>query len=242
MSEYDNQERPKIVKNAFDDAKMRISAPPPKGSERWASFGVGFVQNQPRFIVRTNVEADDRQGYAQAAMDQMAFHFFLDRVEDVIAGTRNKYQQENDTGKMAERTLDSKLTVMREMSDDDGKKGCIFVALTKKGITPIKFYLDISVYHRAYNEDGTEMNAAERSNLAARAWVGSIRALLPAVAAKEFVVREYNQPGAGGQQYGNRQQQGGYNNNRPPQRSHGPDSGGSREPIAADTAFDGLPM
>jgi hypothetical protein len=238
MSDYANQERPKIIKNAFDDAKMRISAPPPKGSERWASFGVGFVQNQPRFIVRTNVESDDRQGFAQAAMDQLAFYFFLDRVEDVIEGRATKYTMENDTGKMSERVLDSKLVVMREDSDADGKKGCIFVALLKKGITPVKFYLDISVYHRVYNLDGTEMNAAERSNLAARAWVGSIRTLLPAVAAKEFVVREYNQ------QNNNRPQAaGGYNNNRPQQHGQGPDTRvGNREPISDDTAFDGLPM
>lgn len=239
MSEYDAQDKPKFLKTAFDDAKMRLSAPPPKGATRPASLAISFSQNSPCFILRTNVDADEKNGFARAGMDPFAFVAVLNAIDDVINKKFDAWSIECDTGSPQERRLDAKVVVKRETDVGTGKDGSVFIGVIKKGVTPVKFYFEPSAWHRFIGADGKEVDNATRSEFAGRAFTCHVRAVLAVVQASNFIERVYTPPnGGGGYQQRNNNGGGGNNYQRSAPAAKGPDAA-----IGPELSFeDDMPM
>lgn len=180
----------KFVKNALHESKLRMSAPTVKGGTRRPTLSVETYLNNPRIVVWTGVETDTDKGRITAALDALTFTDFLNRLGNVIDGESKGFVFKNFTGPYADKKLATKLMVGRESDESTGHKDEIFIAVLGMNITAVKFYFSVSEYHVVTDIDGNELDALERSNGAARAWMRWFSKFVPMVLATTYVEPE----------------------------------------------------
>lgn len=208
MSDYKPEYKTEFKTSILDEAKLALRSKV-EGSTGTAMLKVSILNNQPRVTVFTGVAGDPNKGCIIARMDGPAFATFLTTALDLIEtedfkkfGVYNKSHPKDGEGKQntKEFKVDSLLQIAK---DADGR---LFISVTDKQITPVKFYFEPTNYHNfVYN--GGESTPAEISKFYAKGWIKLIFKLFPMVMESQF--EPYKKPNQNGNAGG------GYNNNRP---------------------------
>jgi len=241
-------------KNALDNPKLKLSAN--NIDNKKATLAVGFVSNNPRLVVYTNVVADaterNKGGQILASLDSVAFEGFLSLIEKAIH-TKEAWADCFETrnyifpkGQRSEKPV-TQATVYVGREED----GEIWVSVCSfdKERPRIKFPFGPATDNKGEaffsykHKDGTPYSKGELSALYAKSWVALIRQLVAQIHVTEYKEPEPRDPnggnrgGYGGGNGGNRSgggNGGGYNGGgAPASNSFDNDAGG-----AADSFFD----
>lgn len=202
-----NFQAPPRAKNAMDEFKLRLSCPPVQGAQKPGSFAISLVANNPRIDVYTNVPNDKNNGNIRAAMDMPVFYMLLEAMQDALTLEDSqvlKIQNLNHTFFEGKRSEQPKLISTTCVGRD--KEGCLFIAVVAKDRPYLKFNLLPSNYHAMIGVDGNPMDKRQASNYFLRGYSAMLRAMMAAVAAKE-----YQEPVKKDQQGGGQRPQGGGN-------------------------------
>jgi hypothetical protein len=214
-------------KIALDNPKLKLSAI--NSDNKRASLAVGFVSNNPRLVVYTNVVADaterNKGGQILASLDSVSFEVFLGMIEQAIRmkeAWSDCFETKNyifPKGQRSERPITQATVYVGR--DEDGE---IWVSVCSfdKERPRIKFPFGPASDNKGESfftykhKDGSTFTKGEVSALYARAWVSLIRNLvahLHITEYKEPEPRDGNGGGRGGYGGGNGGgNRGGYNN------------------------------
>lgn len=227
--------------NLLDEFKMRLSADPLPNckvyGERKATpqLAIRIKDNQPRFVVYTNVENDKNNGIIEAAMDSMVFMMAMQLIRDVAEGKSKGGQIQNrgfsfgSQGRSAEPHI---LSVTRVGVDDNG---LICIAVLAKGRPEATFRFGPHEWHPMVDVSGSSVKPPEQSRLYALAYVNLMEKAVVKVLGNEFI----NYTDLKARKEANRQARsggnGGNNYNRNQQASSNAGSGNSTPSDANDS-------
>jgi hypothetical protein len=195
-----NQKAP----NMLSDFKMKLSAPPVNGANKAAAFQVGIYKNNPRFIVRTNVEGDKNYGKIEAPMDVFTFFAAMNTITEVANSEgETHYSIENHDyiypgGKRSDSPVLVSTTHIGKEQD-----GRVYIAVTANNRPKVKFYFESPMYHFIKGKDREAIPASKDSRAYALAWVDAMSRLVPLIMKDEFVPYvPKNQRQGGGSNWG----------------------------------------
>ena len=190
-------------KNALDEYKLRLSAPPAQGATKPASMAFSVVSNNPRIDVYTNVPNDKNNGNIRAAMDSPTFYSLLELLEKAINGPAdNRYsiKNMNHTFFEGKRSEHPKLISTTTVGKD--KEGRVFISLIAKDRPLIKFVFLPSMYHSLVKMDGSDFSEAEMSEVYARAYLNLLRNLVADVLTETYTEPKPRDENGGGNRGG----------------------------------------
>lgn len=215
-------------KIALDNPKLKLSAV--NCDNKKATLAVGFVSNNPRLVVYTNVVADaterNKGGQILASLDSQAFEVFLGMIEQALRSKEAMttcFETKNyifPKGQRSEKPVTQAIVYVGR--EEDGEIW-ISVCSFDKERPRIKFPFAPATDNKGEpffiykHKDGSPFSKAEVSALYARAWVALIRDLVG-----QLHVTEYKEPeprdqngggGRGGWGGGNNNGGGNRNNN-----------------------------
>lgn len=228
---------PPRKKTIVDYAGLRLTAPAVQGADKRPSLAVIVNRNQVRFDVYTNVPNDKKNGNIRAELDPAAFCFFIEGLEDIIKAPNEKQfviECKDYTWSGGQRS--EKMMVQSKLMVAKDKAGKIFISLQSyDGDRPkIRFFFDIPWKNELLidRQPATEQQVSE---IAARAFVRNLMAMVPITLANSFEepVKKDKQ---GGQPQRGGFQQGGYNRNN--QQSRNEDDGGSSTSKSSSDEYD----
>lgn len=235
----------------IDDLKLRMYADPVNGGKRKPSLSVSMYENNPRLVVKTNMDNDKDYGKITAAMDMPIFFSFLDVLESVINGPNDSQQRiVNKKRKFINgesKILDDTYTIVGK--DKDGVVWISVLAYDKER-PRIKFEFGSNEYHGILNRDGSPYDKGKWTQHAARGWMEIMRRVLSQVFVKNYEYVDYyakksdRKQASGGNNGGNRgggyqQRPGGYQGNQ--QNARQAPQGGTPSGIQDDWQDD-MPM
>ncbi|QXO10235.1 hypothetical protein pEaSNUABM37_00276 [Erwinia phage pEa_SNUABM_37] len=101
-------------------------------------------------------------------------------------------------GKKSDNPMEKgKITIGRD------NEGCVYMGLSGKDITPIKFVFALSMFDELCDDQGNRVGGAEESEFAAAVFVESYRGLLPVIATMYYKEPEKKEGGGQGGNGGN---------------------------------------
>jgi hypothetical protein len=240
----------------IDDLKLRLYAAPVNGAQKRPQFRVQIYENNPRFVVKTNVDNDKDHGKITAAMDLPIFFMVADILEKVIQGPNdNQLRVVNKKRKFINgesKILDDTYTVVGK--DAAGVVWISILAYDKER-PRIKFELLPNEYHTVIGPGGAPYDKGLMSQHFATGYLDTLKKIIHGVFVKDYKYVDYfakksdrKQGGGGGNQggYQNRSQGnqggGGGNYNRPQQSQPAAQTRGSTSVDNDWSADDDLPM
>ena len=216
-------QKPPRKKNAFNNPKIRLSAPNPMmKTGPWATLGFDFIQNNPRVVVDTkdpNLSGQEN-GYGRitAPLDPVVFMILIEGIQAAIqAKEAFKLKIENSNHEFVGGQRSAEITHLTDIWVGKDAEGQIFISVVKANASnwpSIKFVFAPADrrYHKFFKEDGTEWNKAELSVLAAKSYVRLLTGMMPSIADTHYYEAPPNpnwkSGGGGGKSFGGG---GGYN-------------------------------
>lgn len=219
---------PQREKHALDDFKLRLSAEKlPNGKSR-PTLTVTVVNNNPRFVVYTQVEGDKDNGKIQAEVDMQVMYSILEAIEMVIAGPNdNRFQFVNKNFTWFGGKKSDTPQVLSKIQIGKDNTGVVYISvLSAQNDRPkIKFPFGFSNFHQLVRPGTDEaVPESEISVLAAKGWIRLMTELLADVFVDKWTEPQKKEGGGGG---GNRGGYGGGGGNRGGGgNSYGASSGG----------------
>ena len=216
-------QKPQRKKNAFQNPKIRLSAPNPMlKTGPWATLGFDFIQNNPRIVVDTkdpNLSGPEN-GYGRitAPLDSVVFLMLIEGIQAAIqAKEAMKLKIENSNHEFVNGQRSAEIAHLTDIWIGKDAEGQVFISVVKANASnwpSIKFTFGPADrrYHKFFKEDGNEWSKAELSVLAAKAYVRLLTGLLPCIADTHYYEAPPNpnwkSGGGGGNKFGGG---GGYN-------------------------------
>lgn len=242
MSDYNNggQRPAPRPTHALNNKKLDIWAP--NGQGKNATLKWGFVSNNPRLNVYTNVDNDRDNGRISANLDLPTFAIFLNLLNEAInfkpkegmpefkVKIENKRANFKPGAERGSKVTESELWVGKDTD------GVVWLSVTAYQRPKIKFPFVLSDWHSLQHASGEGYTKAEASVLVARAYVKLLEHMIAIMAVnlwEEPKKKDAPNGGQGGSNGGgyNRGGQGngggGYN------RNQGGGSGGGSAPSSA---------
>lgn len=192
------------VKNALDNAKLKLSAPS-TASGKYANMVFSIVSNNPRITVYTGDPDDntEKNGYGkiQANLDIYTWYAFLEKVKQIAATkeeTKIKFENLNFTwfgGKRSEKPV-----VVSELWVGRDAQGVMWVSvLSSDSARPkIKFPFGPTTYHRMITSDGQPVSKPELSSIYALSFARALDALSSQIFVKEYTEPKQKENNSGG--------------------------------------------
>jgi hypothetical protein len=245
--------------NALRDYKLALLADPAEGAIEQngrtmpPTFKVGVKDNQPYFVVYTNVKDDANKGVIEANMDLYTFGAVMAAVKAAAVDPnfatlifQNKGYFYGANGRSEQPGVKSQTVVGR---DSDGN---VFIALTAKNRPNIRFRFLPSEWHNLIDAKGNPVPNTTVSSLYASGYASVIELLVVKIVEREYITNDdikarkeanKNNGGKGGWQGGGNRSGGaggGFNRNAGGGGSfrNNNSSGGSGGAAAAETDFD----
>lgn len=213
MSNGNNFTPPPRVKNAFDIAKLRLSAPTPGAPGQKSSLQLTLVKNMPRFLIWTNdpAEKDDKnKGYGKitANLDPVALTAFWQIVKEVIAHDGpTKMAVANKGYKYFGRERSETPVVLNHLICGKNEDGVIWMMVSEKGRPQITFEFRMPEWHTLMDGAGNPTAPAIESRIVANGWIDLMGLLMTVMIADNYEEpppRDQNGGGKGGYSGGNR--------------------------------------
>lgn len=240
MSDF---QKPKRVKHALNNPKLRISAPNPAVKGVYSTLAFDVYQNNPRIVVDTKdpslANPDNGYGRITAALDPTVFGVFLEFLDKSIKSDgATKFKIENYGFEYVNGQRSQEAAHLSDVWVGKEADGTVFISVISKkpGFPTIKFPFGLSDqrWHKIYHGDGTQFTKAELSEKAAAAYLRLLTNLVPNVLDTHY----YDAPP--NTNWKNKGNGGGYGGNR------GGNGGGGGynkpAPAAADLGDDDLPF
>lgn len=205
-------------KSYLNDWNMGMKGPVQNGAQHPSEFKMVMAGNNVAIQVETKLRDAKNYGRFEVKVPYMSAIGVLEAINLLLqnpAKTKVSYTMKDfiffGPGKKSDNPMEKgKLTIGR-----DGE-GCLYMGLSGKDITPIKFVFALSMYDELVGEDGNRVNGAEESNFAGKVFYQTYIGLLPVIATMYYKEPEPKNPqgGNGGGQGGNGGGYGGGNQNR----------------------------
>ena len=201
----------------LDVKKLRLVAEPHKnasvdfkGNPKQPEFAIGLHENQPHFVVTTNVETDTKNyGKIKAELDTFNFNAIMEAILEAASGNPNFTE--------VRVTCRGYVWTSKGRSDKPLVKATVIVGRNDKGEVwiavldydqarpSIQFVFRGNEWHDYLNADGTPIDAARQSRFIARGYVDIMRRFVAARLDKEAIhwedakaARESKKNGGGG--------------------------------------------
>lgn len=205
-------------KSYLNDWNMGMKGPVQNGAQHPSEFKMVMAGNNVAIQVETKLRDAKNYGRFEVKVPYMSAIGVLEAINLLLqnpAKTKASYTMKDyiffGPGKKSDNPMEKgKLTIGR---DGDG---CLYMGLSGKDITPIKFVFALSMYDELLGEDGSRVSGAEESNFAGKVFYQTYIGLLPVIATMYYKEPEPKNPqgGNGGGQGGNGGGYGGGNQNR----------------------------
>lgn len=212
-------------KSFLNDWNTCMKGPVQNGAQHPSEFRMVMAGNNVAIQVETKLRDAKNYGRFEVKVPYMSAIGVLEAINLLLKNpSKNKvsYTMKDfiffGPGKKSDSPMEKgKLTIGR-----DGE-GCMYMGLSGKDITPIKFIFALSMFDELTGEDGNRANGAEESTFAATVFYSSYIGLLPVIATMYYKEPEPKNPqgGNGGNGGG---QGGGYNGGG--QQNRGGNGGG----------------
>lgn len=192
MSNGTNFTPPPRVKNAFDIAKLRLSAPTPGAPGQKSSLQLTLVKNMPRFLVWTNdpSEKDDKnKGYGKITgnLDPVALTAFWQIVKEVIAHDGpTKMAVANKGYKYFGKERSETPVVLNHLICGKNEDGCIWMMVSEKGRPQISFEFRMPEWHTLLDQGGNPVPIAVESRIVANGWIDLMGSLMHVMIADNY--------------------------------------------------------
>lgn len=197
MSDF---QKPVRKKNAFNNSKLRLSAPNPNAKGVFSNLSWDVYQNNPRIVVDTrdpNLSSPENSyGRIQAAMDPLVFSLFLNFLKEAIESpSAVKFKIENFSFEYTNGQRAQEASHTSDVWVGKDAEGQMFITVVSKKGTHwpvIKFIFGPSDerFHKFYRGDGTSISKAELSVYAAKGYTE----LLPLLMANVLDTHYYDVP------------------------------------------------
>lgn len=185
MSDYNNggQRPAPRPTNALNNQKLKLWAS--NGAGKNASLSFGFVGNNPRINVYTNIENDRDNGRISANMDIPVFIAFLNILKQAIdfkpteatpdfkVKIENKRPNFKPGAEKGSKVTESELWVGKD------NEGVVWLSVTAYQRPKIKFPFSLSDYHALQHSTGEFFTKGEASVLCAKAYHQFLMNLIP---------------------------------------------------------------
>jgi hypothetical protein len=224
--------------NILSDYKYRLLSDPVQGARKRPTLELDFYKNNPRFIVRTQVDGDKDHGRIQAPMDADTMFAIMQSIEDMATGklTERKEYQHWDyyfmNGKRSDDVVKKATTII-----DRDEDGVMFIAVIAKDRPKIKFHFKYDMYTKLFI-NGVEASPEVASNDAAMSYKTRMVKIIPKLLVNNFVpyVPPNQNNGGNGGGYNNNNGGGNYGNNN--DGGYNGNGGGGNQGASAPTDDD----
>lgn len=187
-------------KSFLNDWNTCMKGPVQNGAQHPSEFRMVMAGNNVAIQVETKLRDAKNYGRFEVKVPYMTAIGVLTAIDYLLKNpSKNKvsYTMKDfiffGPGKKSDNPMEKgKLTVGR---DGDG---CVYMGLSGKDITPIKFIFALPMYDELTGEDGNRVNAAEESSFAATVFYETYRGLLPVIATMYYKEPEKKDGGNGG--------------------------------------------
>lgn len=227
MAEQNQQYRKPLPKTAFNEFKLRMSARKLEGANRRPTLAFSLVKNNPRITVRTELETDKNKGVVAAPMDAPTFYAFLELLNKAIESDSDcgwYIENKNHTYEGGERSREP--VVMSKTIVGKDEEGRVFIGVSSRGITPVKFIFGSSYYHALSDKGGSALTEAEASCLYAKGYIKLLTNLTASVMDTHYTEPEPRQYGGGNNNRGGQSSGGGGQTSSAPSQPSGGDDAG----------------
>jgi hypothetical protein len=211
-------------KSFLNDWNTCMKGPVQNGAQHPSEFRMVMAGNNVAIQVETKLRDAKNYGRFEVKVPYMSAIGVLCAIDLLLKNpskTKLSYTMKDfiffGPGKKSDNPMEKgKLTIGRD------NEGCVYMGLSGKDITPIKFIFALPMYDELVGEDGSRVNQAEESSFAATVFYQSYIGLLPVVGTMYYKEPEKKEGGngnsgnggggynGGGNRGGNG---GGYNNN-----------------------------
>lgn len=225
--------------NLLEEFKMRLSADPLPNCKVYGDrkaapqLAIRIKDNQPRFVVYTNVENDKNNGIIEAPMDSVVFMTVMQIIRDVADGRSKGNKIHNRGHYFSAQGRSAEPGVLSVTSIGINDNGIICMSVVAKGRPEAVFKFGPHEWHPMMDASGNAVTVQEQSRLFALGYVNLMEKCVVRVLGDEFInytdlkarkeanraARSGGNGGSGArQQYGNNGG-GGYNANPAPKPS-----------------------
>ena len=234
MSDYQSQQAqtPKFQKTILDHFGFKLTAKPQSGSTRKPTLQVRIKDNQPSFLVYTNVEGDKDNGRIESKTDTATFFTILTALDDIIKGANDRrYTVEiRDRKFIGNKLSDAPMLDSRIIVGKD-KSGIVWIAVTSydEKRPAIRFPFKLSEKATAsltIGETTEKVQESDISRMVATSYLQMLKEMVPHIMRVGFFEKPRDAPKSN-QNQNNRGNSGGYQNQRQTQSIGNDDSFGS---------------
>lgn len=191
-------------KSFLNDWNSCMKGPVQNGAQHPSEFRMVMAGNNVAIQVESKLRDAKNYGRFEVKTSYMSAVGFLKAIDRLLkdpSKSKLSYSMKDfiffGPGKKSDAPMEKgKLTIGR-----DGN-GCIYMGLSGKDITPIKFTFALSMFDELLDDQGARVGAAEESEFAAGVFVESYLGLLPVIATMYYKEPEPKNP-QGGQGGGN---------------------------------------
>jgi len=199
-------------KSYLNDWNMGLKGPVQNGAQHPSEFKMVMAGNHVAIQVESKLKDAKNYGRFEVKVPLMSAVGFLRAIKTMLdnpSKTKMAYAMKDyiffGPGKKSDNPMEKgKLTIGR---DGDG---CLYMGLSGKDITPIKFIFALSMYDELFGEDGQRASQAEESNFAGWVFYDTYMGMLPVIATMYYKEPEPKNPqggnGGGNNSYGGGQQ------------------------------------
>lgn len=186
-------------KSYLNDWNMGMKGPVQNGAQHPSEFKMVMAGNNVAIQVETKLRDAKNYGRFEVKVPYMSAIGVLEAINLLLqnpAKTKVSYTMKDfiffGPGKKSDNPMEKgKLTIGR-----DGE-GCLYMGLSGKDITPIKFVFALSMYDELVGEDGGRVSGAEESNFAGKVFYQTYIGLLPVIATMYYKEPEPKNPQGG---------------------------------------------
>lgn len=195
-------------KSYLSEYSMNLQGPVQNGASFPSEFRMAYAANKVAIQVETKNRDNKNNGRFEVVVPYLAAIGITQTIDMLLRDkTRSKLQYKvkdfvyfGKGNKSDSPMVKATLTVGRD------NEGCIYIGMSGKDITPIKFIFSLPAHDELCDDQGNRLGDAEHSEFAAKCFVVGYQGLLPVVMGLHYTPPE---PKDGGNGNG-----GGGNNNR----------------------------
>lgn len=179
--------------NLLDEFKLRLSADALPGAKVYGdrkatpALAIRIKDNQPRFVVYTNVENDKNNGIIEAAMDSFVFFTVIQGLRDVAEGRSPGFVVNNrgySFGAQGRSSEPFTLSQTRVGVNDDG---IICISVIAKNRPEAIFKFGPHEWHPMLDRQGNSLSIKEQTRMYALAYATIMEKAVIRILGDEFI-------------------------------------------------------
>lgn len=220
-------------KSYLSEYSLKMEGPVQNGAQFPSEFRMAFAANKVAIQVETKLRDAANYGRFEIVVPLLSAMGILETIDFMIKNpntAKRQYRVKDFVWFGKEKSNEPKVKATLTVGRDN--EGCLYIGLSGKDITPIKFIFNL-IHDEITDDQGNVINAAEMAEFAAKVFYQTYSKMLPTIMALHYKEPE-PKGGAGGGQGNGGQQYGGGNNNR----GGGQQYGGGSAPQAPSGGFD----